>query len=351
MEKIAVGMSGGVDSSVTAYLLKEKGYEVIGVTMCVYGQGEVTELPIAKEAAQVCEMLEIPHYVIDVRDIFKDKVIDNFIDEYQNGRTPNPCLMCNRYIKWGAILDFCDEHGIDKMATGHYACIVKMHNGRLSVKKSDYDRKDQSYVLYKLTQEQLARTIMPLGAYDKTEVRKIAEQIGLSVANKPDSEDICFIPDNDHSSFIERTTNEKSKPGDFIDREGQVLGKHSGIINYTIGQRKGLGIAIGTPIYVTSIDAAANQVVLDEHEALFHRGLVAENVNYMGLENIDRINCIGKIRYAHKGSSCFAYTDESGKLHVKFDDAQRAITPGQSIVLYDDKDNVLAGGEITAQED
>ena len=268
-------MSGGVDSSVAAYLLKEQGYEVIGVTMQIWQEEEqhVQEeeggccgLTAVDDARRVAADLEIPYYVMNFREEFQKHVIDYFVDEYLNGRTPNPCIACNRYVKWESLLQRSMEIGADYIATGHYAQIDQLPNGRYAIKHSATKAKDQTYALYNLTQEQLAKTLMPVGQYTKDEIREIAEKINLKIASKPDSQDICFVPDGDYASFIERETDSEIKPGNFVSPEGKVLGKHKGITHYTVGQRKGLGLSLGHPAFVLEIRPETNEVVVGTNE-------------------------------------------------------------------------------------
>ena len=348
---VVVGMSGGVDSSVAAYLLKEQGYDVIGVTMQIWQDDRESEtdsccgISAVGDAKRVAAKIGIPHYVMNFREEFKEKVIDYFNREYLSGRTPNPCNACNRYIKWEALLNRARQIGADYVATGHYARILQLDNGRYAVAASVTDTKDQSYALYNLTQEQLAHTLMPCGAYTKPQIRQIASDIGLLVADKPDSQEICFIPDDDHAAYIEKATGIKVPEGNFVDKYGNVLGRHKGITHYTIGQRRGLGLAMGHHVFVSEIRPGTNEVVIGENEDIFSTSLIAEDVNLMGAEHLDGIHCIGKIRYAHKGAPCYVTELPDGRIRVDFETPQRAITPGQAVVLYGDG-YVLGGGTI-----
>lgn len=348
MAKVVVGMSGGVDSSVAAYLLKEQGYDVIGVTMQLW-EGEDVEgnccgLTAAEDARTVAARIGIPHYVFNFKDVFKEKVIDYFIKEYLNGATPNPCIACNRYVKWEALMHRAMEIGADYIATGHYANIVTHPvTGRFTLKTAE--NKDQSYALYNLTQEQLSKTLMPDGAYPKSEIRKIAEKIGLVVANKPDSQDICFVPDGNYSEFINSNTDTVITEGDFVDCEGNVIGRHKGITNYTIGQRKGLGIALGVPAYVTSIDKENNRVVIGSNDDLFKTHVIVKDYNPMGLGKItEEVRCYGKVRYNQTKAPCII-RPKGEYIEAVFDEPQRAVTPGQAAVFYDDE-YVVGGGVI-----
>ncbi len=343
-EKVIVGMSGGVDSSVAALLLKEQGYDVIGVTMETW-DNEGTE-SVAEDAKRVADVLEIPHYVVDFRDVFRKKVVDYFIREYEQGRTPNPCLVCNRYVKWEALLHRSTDLGGDYIATGHYGRIVKCSNGRFSVAKSDSSGKDQSYVLYNLTQRELSKTLFPLYEYDKQEIRKIAMENNIPVAMKKDSQDICFIPDHDYASFIQNMTGKKGIPGNFVDKNGKILGEHKGILHYTVGQRKGLGIAFGEPKFVTEIRPATNEVVLGNQEDLMIKEVTLTDVNYMSVEGItSSLRVTGKLRYSQKDTPCTLIKEADGRLKAIFDEPMRAATPGQAGVFYYD-DCIICGGTI-----
>ncbi len=342
---VIVGMSGGVDSSVAAYLLKEQGYNVTGVTMQIW-DGESVQPAV--DAAKVAKELGIPHMVIDFREDFKKYVIDYFIEEYTCGRTPNPCVVCNRYVKWEALLSKITTLGADYIATGHYARIKELDNGRLAVSNSVNQAKDQTYALYNLTQAQLAKTIMPVGEYSKDEIRAIAEKIGITVANKPDSMEICFIPDNDYAGYIKENSGYETVPGNFVDIHGNVVGKHKGIIHYTVGQRKGLGLAMGYPVFVVAIRPETNEVVIGENKDVFRTSLYARKVNFMGMEPAHKeqeFQAKAKIRYSHEGAACTVRMIEDDLMECIFDEPQRAITPGQSVVLYKD-DYVLGGGVI-----
>ena len=348
-EKVIIGMSGGVDSSVAAYLLKKQGYDVVGVTMHIWqAENQENGLKAEKDAKRIADALGIEHRVVHFEKDFREKVVKYFIDEYLAGKTPNPCNVCNRVIKWECLLNAADELGARYVATGHYAKIDKLENGRFAICNSVTARKDQTYALYNLTQEQLSRTLMPVGAYEKDEIRRIAFELGLDVASKADSQDICFIPDGDYASFIRNNCDINIEEGNFVDKTGKILGNHKGITNYTIGQRKGLNLSMGHPVFVTKIDAENNQVVIGESEDLFSKKVFARDFNYMAAGKMEiGQRFIGKIRYAHKGEWCTVtdVSEENGTIEVEFDEPVRAITRGQALVLYDGK-YVAGGGTV-----
>ena len=351
---VVVGLSGGVDSSVAAYLLKEQGYDVIGVTMQIWQEedsctveenGGWCGLSAVEDARRVAQKLDIPYYVMNFRKEFQKQVIDYFTREYLEGRTPNPCIACNRYVKWESLLKRSLEIGADYIATGHYARVEQLPNGRYAIRNSVTAKKDQTYALYNLTQEQLARTLMPVGAYTKDEIRKIAEEVGLLVAHKKDSQEICFVPDNDYAGFIKNSTGKTIPKGNFVLADGKVIGEHQGIIHYTIGQRKGLNLSMGHPVFVTKIRPDRNEVVIGENEDLFVNTLICDRVNFMAMEGLDgEVRLKAKIRYNHPGAECVISPAEDGKVRVTFDQPQRAITPGQAVVFY--QGEYVAGGGI-----
>ena len=353
-KNVVVGMSGGVDSSVAALLLKEEGYEVVGVTMQIWqdgkrdadGESGCCSLQAVEDARRVAQMLSIPYYVMNFKNVFQKEVVDYFVGEYLAGRTPNPCIACNRYVKWEALLNRSLEIGADYIATGHYARIRQLENGRFCLTRSVTAAKDQTYALYNLTQEQLSHTLMPVGSYSKEEIRRMADQIGLSVADKPDSQEICFVPDQDYAGFIERTTGAPSQTGNFVQADGTILGQHKGIIHYTIGQRRGLGLPMGRRVVVTEIRPETNEVVIGEQEDVWTDHLLADRLNWMSVPDLtEERSASAKIRYNHTGTPCTLQKTASDQVRVQFHEPVRAVTPGQAVVFYDG-DCVLGGGTI-----
>ncbi len=356
-------MSGGVDSSVAAYLLKKQGYDVIGVTMQIWeatdNNGTCCSLTAVEDARKVASKLDIPHYVFNFKQSFDKKVIQYFISEYLQGKTPNPCIACNKHIKFDELLNRAIKMDIDYVSTGHYARIEKVkkqNKKRYILKKAKDKTKDQSYVLYNLTQEQLARSIFPLGNLTKKKVRKIAKKIGLGVSEKPDSQEICFVEDNDYPKFIQEQTKKEFEKGDIVDLEGNILGQHGGIHKYTVGQRKGIKTMSNKPLYVVRIDTQRNEVVVGEEEDIYTRELIAEDLNWISIEKLEgELKAKAKIRYRSEDADCTISKIEEknsgiGKVLVRFDKKQRAITPGQSVVFYK-KDVVLGGGIICTNDD
>ncbi len=352
MERVIVGMSGGVDSAVAAYLLKMSGYDVIGVTLRTWvgKSGEESRCCEISDARSIADALDIPYYVHDCFAEFRQNITDPFMEDYIRGITPNPCIECNRRLKWDKMLKMADDLGAAYVATGHYASVLQLAGGRFTVKRADTPAKDQTYMLYKLSQEQLSRTLMPLGALSKDEVRKIARAAALPVADKPDSQEICFVSDDDYAGYIEANY-DGSLPGEgnFVDEDGNILGRHKGIIHYTVGQRKGLGIAFGYPMYVKKIDAGKNEVVLSDNESLYTDTVVCRDPNYMSISDMgegDAVRCKAKVRYRHEPQDAIARTDGEGHLIICFDKPVRAASPGQSAVMYDENDCIIGGGII-----
>jgi tRNA-specific 2-thiouridylase len=348
--KVVIAMSGGVDSSVAAALLKEEGHEVIGMTMQLMPRNENAcgGLDAIEDAKKVAYQLGIPHYVIDFRDIFARTIIDDFCQEYSLGRTPNPCVRCNEYIKFGALREKAAAIGADFIATGHYARIERDGN-QMYLKKGADTKKDQSYFLCRLTREQLSHTVFPIGYLTKTQVRQIAREKGLPTASRPESQEICFIPDNDYAGFIKNHIPQSSQPGPILDGLGNVLGEHRGITAYTIGQRHGLGIATAEPLYVTAIAPDRNAVVVGTKAQTYGTEMVAGNLNWLATDRLEHpINIKAKVRYRHPEAEATVTPLDNDNVYVKFTAPQMAITPGQTIAFYDGN-TVIGGGTIIRQ--
>lgn len=356
-KKVLVAMSGGVDSSVAAALLSEWGYDVVGATMQIWSGNEKAEkadkdggccsLPAMKDARAVAEQLGIMHYVFDFRDIFFNRVITNFCDEYKRGRTPNPCIRCNQYVKWETFLDLARSLEMDYMATGHYAQIDRdAVSSRYLLRKGADPAKDQSYVLYTMTQDQLAQTLLPLGDFTKAQIRQKARQLDLPVAERPESQEICFIPDNDYRRYLTEHVSLAIKPGKIVNLQGEVLGEHKGLPFYTIGQRKGLGLAAPRPYYVVALDVERNRVAVGFEENLYATSLVAANTNFITFDKLCQpFEARAKIRYSTDAADATIAPFENGKVKVSFEKPQKAITPGQAVVFYQN-DIVVGGGTI-----
>lgn len=348
-KKVLVGMSGGVDSSVTAALLKEQGYDVTGATMRLWAHNDVDDEHInltISDARRVCDSIGIEHIVLDFKDDFMKTVVDYFIDEYKNGRTPNPCVVCNKRLKFGTMLDKALQLGFDFIATGHYAKIaLNPDTGRYMLKKGDSLKKDQTYFLYHLTQHQLAHTLMPIGTFEKSEIRAMAEKRNLPVAQKPDSQEICFIQNDDYARFITEYADFTPEAGDIFDTSGTLLGKHKGLIYYTIGQRKGIG-AYGRPMFVKEIHPETNSIVLGEKGMEFSSELTASNASYIPFDRLaDKMRVTAKVRYQAPPSPAVIYPTGDDGVRVVFDTPQRAVTPGQAVVFYND-DEVIGGATV-----
>jgi tRNA-specific 2-thiouridylase len=360
--KAVVAMSGGVDSSVAAWLMKEQGVQCIGVTLKLFANDDIDRgdsgghrgccsLEDINDARAVAHRLDMPHYVLNFTEEFRDTVLRRFVEAYRRGATPNPCIDCNRFIKFSRLLERARQLDFDAIVTGHYARIERDGpGGRFLLRKAADSGKDQSYVLYALTQDQLAHTRFPLGGMTKTQTRELAEAQGFVNAAKRDSQDICFAPDRDYGSFIERHTGKRSPAGDIVDEAGRVLGRHRGIIRYTIGQRRGLGLALNEPVYVKAKSAADNTVTLGPEESLYATSLIACDLNLIARERLERpLRVSAKTRYAQQEQQATAEQTGEDTLRVDFDEPQRAIAPGQAVVLYDG-DIVVGGGVIVAAQ-
>jgi len=352
---VLVGMSGGVDSSVSAALLAREGYRVIGITLNVWPEGDdvgVIEredaccaLGAVEDARRVCAVLGVPHYVVNFRDTFRRYVIDNFVEEYARGRTPNPCVRCNQFIKFDALLAKAEALGADYVATGHYARIARMPNGRFALQKAVDERKDQSYVLYVMSQERLARAMFPLGDKTKEETRRLAEELRLHVAGKPESQEICFVPTRDYRDYLRQHEPAALSPGPIVTSDGTEVGRHEGVAFYTVGQRRGLGVASTKPLFVSEIRPEANTLVVGDEALLYRHEAYVEAPNWVAIEQLEGpLRVTAKARY--KAPEVPATIEPDGeRVRVNFDEPQRAITPGQTIVFYDG-DLVVGGGTI-----
>lgn len=352
MSKVIVGMSGGVDSAVAALLLKRAGHDVIGVTLRTWESEDAAENRCCEidDARAVCRTIGIPYYPWNACGTFREMVIDPFVKDYLEGRTPNPCVECNRHVKWGRMLRIANELSADYIATGHYAEVVKLPNGRYTVRQSAAGKKDQTYMLWKLTQEQLSRTLMPLASLNKEEVRQIASEAGLPVAKKHDSQEICFVPDGHYSEFIaEEAGDQCPGEGNFVDEDGKILGRHKGITHYTVGQRRGLGIAAGYHIFVKEIRPERDEIVLGREDALFAEEICCNDLNFLSIpdpEAGEKITARVRIRYHHAGEEAELSRLDDGTLRILFRNPVRAATPGQSAVFYDADGCVIGGGKI-----
>jgi tRNA-specific 2-thiouridylase len=345
MKKLMLAMSGGVDSSVAYTLLKDE-FNIIGATMNLFG-GADCKNPACEEARAVARRFGIPHHVFDLKEQFRQAVIEDFIDSYINGETPNPCVACNKHIKFGVLLSHVKVLGCELMATGHYARVELCTGSKRFLLKKALSFKDQSYVLYGLSQEQLSRVVFPLGSLDKTEVRELAREHGLN-ADKPDSQDICFIPDGDYAGYIKHYTGKTFESGDIINQSGEILGKHGGIINYTIGQRRGLGLSAPAPFYVIGKDAISNTVTVGENSKLYGKTLTAKSLNWIAFAELrETVRLYAKTRYSAQEQPCTVSPIDADTINVVFDTPQRALTPGQSVVFYDG-DVIVGGGIIQA---
>lgn len=359
-KKALIAMSGGVDSSVAAFLMKNQGYSCIGVTMKLYDNEDIgisrektcCSLDDIEDARSVAFGLDIPYYVFNFKDDFESKVIKRFIETYENGGTPNPCIDCNRYLKFERLYGRARELGCDCVVTGHYATVeYDDKKNRWLLKKGADESKDQSYVLYSLTQEQLAHTVFPLGKYNKTKIREIAEQNGFINSRKKDSQDICFVPDGDYAAFIEKHTGKKYPQGNFVLKNGEIIGTHNGIIRYTIGQRKGLGIAYTAPLYVCAKDIEKNEVVLSDNNSLYSKEVVATDINLISVDKIEEpMRVKARTRYNMKEQPATVIQTGENEVRLIFDEPQRAIAKGQALVFYDG-DTVVGGGTITNENE
>lgn len=355
MKKALIAMSGGVDSSVSAHLMIKNGYDCMGTTMRLYENDMIGEdllstccsLKDTNDARAVCDKIGIPFKILHYENLFREEVMEDFVSNYEAGLTPNPCIVCNKRFKFGRLIDKMEEFGMDYVVTGHYARIYYNEETKRYVLKKAVDlSKDQSYVLYNMSQEQLAHTIFPLGEYTKSEVREIALENDFVNAKKHESQDICFVPDGDYVAFMERFRKKSYEPGEFVDLKGNVIGKHKGYVHYTIGQRKGLGIAMGHPVFVVDINPKENKVVIGESEDLFNDTLIADNINLISVPDLYEPRKIkAKIRYAMTEQEATVRQLDDNRIEVKFDKPQRAITKGQAVVLYDGED-VVGGGRI-----
>lgn len=350
-KRILVAMSGGVDSATTAALLKDQGHEVIGVTMQLWDYGEseggCCSADEVCDARRVAYDLGIPHYVVNYMEEFKQHIVSDFVSKYENGKTPIPCILCNQFMKFDFLLNRALELGADYLATGHYARIVENENGNgLTLAKGVDEKKDQSYFLFTLKDQHLRRLMFPLGDMTKPQVRDLARKLGVKVASKSESMGVCFITGSSYKEFLEPYTKKAKTRGEIVDTCGNYLGEHEGITNYTVGQRRGLGIAAGTPLYVVKVDAKNNRIVLGEESDLYNSGLKADNMSWVNPPQAEEMKVKAKIRYRHDENAATVKINGNNKAEIYFDNPQRAITPGQAIVFYNDE-KLLGGGWIT----